>query len=84
MTNWTYNIAMGHYFSGNQNEAASLLSALIRKAEFNFQAYITLEALYRNSGNDDDANRVNDRMQTAIEKLDRKNKKTKATRRGGC
>ena len=76
--NWTYNIAMGHYFSGNQNEAASLLSALIRKAEFNFQAYITLEALYRNSGNDNDANRVNDRMQTAIEKLDKKNKKTKS------
>jgi len=76
--NWTYNIAMGHYFSGNQNEAASLLSALIRKAEFNFQAYITLEALYRNSGNDDDADRVNDRMQTAIEKLDKKNKKTKS------
>jgi hypothetical protein len=76
--NWTYNIAMGHYFSGNQNEAASLLSALIRKAEFNFQAYITLETIYRNSGNDDDANRVNDRMQTAIKKLERKNKKTES------
>jgi len=75
---WTYNIAMGHYFSGNKNEAASLLSALIRKAEFNFQAYITLEAIYRNSGNDDDADRVNDRMQTAIKKLDKKNKKTKS------
>ncbi|MDP7567608.1 MAG: hypothetical protein QF383_04400, partial [Flavobacteriales bacterium] len=76
--NWTYNIAMGHYFAGNQSESASLLSALIRKDEYYFQAYITLEALYRNSGNDDDADRVNERMNTAIEKLNKKNRKASA------
>ena len=77
--NWTYNIAMGHYCAGNQSESASLLSALIRKDEYYFQAYITLEALYRNSGNDDDANRVNQRMKTAIEKLNKKNSKASRT-----
>ena len=29
--NWTYNIAMAHYFAGNPGEAASLLSSIIRK-----------------------------------------------------
>ena len=77
--NWTYNIAMGHYYAGNQSESASLLSALIRKDEYYFQAYITLEALYRNSGNGDDANRVNQRMNTAIEKLNKKNRKASRT-----
>ena len=76
--NWTYNIAMGHYFAGNQSESASLLSALIRKDEYYFQAYITLEALYRNSGNNDDADIVNERMNTAIEKLNKKNRKASA------
>ena len=49
---WTYNIAIAHSLVGNQNEAASLLTSIIRKDEFNFQAYITLEAIFRNSGND--------------------------------
>jgi tetratricopeptide (TPR) repeat protein len=75
---WTYNIAMAHYFVGNQDEAASLLSAAIRKDEFFFQAYITLEAIYRNSGNEEDADRVNDRMNTATAKLTKKNQKAAA------
>ena len=73
--NWTYNIAIAHYYSGNPEEAATLLSSAIRKDDFYFQAYITLEAIYRNSGNSDDADRVNDRMNTAEEKLLNKNRK---------
>ena len=73
---WTYNIAIAHYKAGNVAEAASLLSLAIRKDEFYFQAYVTLEAIYRNSGNGKDADKVIDRMQTAEAKLIRKNQKT--------
>ena len=52
-----------------------MLSSIIRKDEFSFQTYVTLEAIYRNSGNDTDADKVIDRMQTAEAKLIRKNKK---------
>ena len=52
---WAYNIAIANSLVGNQDEAASLLSSIIRKDEFNFQAYVTLEAIYRNSGNEDEA-----------------------------
>ncbi|MDG2086311.1 MAG: hypothetical protein P8J36_03235 [Flavobacteriales bacterium] len=77
--NWAYNIAMGHYLVGNQDEAASLLSSIIRKDEFYFQAYVTLEAIYRNSGNDEDADIVNERAYTAENKKIRKlQKKTEA------
>ncbi|MDC0249417.1 hypothetical protein OAK24_00885 [Flavobacteriales bacterium] len=72
---WTYNIAIAHYYTGNQDQAASLLSAAIRKDEFYFQAYVTLEAIYRNSGNSDDADKVNNRMNTAENKLITKNQK---------
>jgi hypothetical protein len=75
-TKWIYNIAIAHYYSGNQDEAASLLSSSIRKDEFYFQAYITLEAVYRNSGNDKDADKVMERMQTAEAKLMQKKQKT--------
>ena len=40
---WAYNIGIAHYLSGNPSEAVSILSAIIRKDEFNFQAYVTLE-----------------------------------------
>ena len=66
---WGYNIAIAHNKVGNVNEAASLLSLVIRKDEFYFQAYVTLEAIYRNSGNDKDADKVINRMQTAEAKL---------------
>ena len=75
---WTYNIAIAHSLVGNPGEAASLLSSLIRKDQFNFQAYVTLEAIYRNSGNEDEADRVIERMNTAEEKLNRKNQKSTA------
>ena len=67
--NWTYNTAIAHYKTGNINEAASLLSLIIRKDEFYFQAYVTLEDIYRVSGNGQDADKVNERMQKAEAKL---------------
>ena len=76
--NWTYNIAMAHYFVGSPEAlatATSLLSSIIRKDKFYFQAYVTLEAIYRNSGNTGDADRVIERMNTAEEKLNKKNQK---------
>jgi tetratricopeptide (TPR) repeat protein len=76
---WTYNIAIAHHKVGSDNEAASLLSSAIRKDEFFFQAYITLEAIYRNSGNDNDADKVIHRMQTAEAKLIQKEQKIAST-----
>lgn len=77
---WTYNIAIAHALAGNQNEAASLLTSAIRKDQFYFQAYITLEAIYRNSGNSNEAEKVIERMNTAEEKLNKKNKKAAENR----
>ena len=73
---WTYNIAIAHHKTGNVNDAASLLSSVIRKDEFYFQAYVTLEDIYRSSGNQKDADKVIERMQTSEAKLIQKNQKT--------
>ena len=73
--NWTYNIAIAHNKVGNSTEAASLLSSIIRKDEFYFQAYVTLEDIYRISGNEKDADKVIERMQTAKAKLIEQNQK---------
>jgi hypothetical protein len=75
---WTYNIAIAHNKVGNDNEAVSLLSSIIRKDKFDFQVYVTLAAIYRNSGNWKDADKVKDRMQTAEAKLIQKNQKITA------
>ena len=72
---WTYNIAIAHYLIGNHDDAASLLSSVIRKDEFYFQAYVTLEAIYKNSGNYDDANKVAERMEKAAIRLTKRNNK---------
>tara|TARA_B100001758_G_C18405630_1_gene611861 strand:+ start:1373 stop:2947 length:1575 start_codon:yes stop_codon:yes gene_type:complete len=72
---WTYNIAIAKNLVGNNSEAASLLSSIIRKDEFNFQAYVTLEEIYRSSGNNDDAEKVISRMNTAEAKLQAKKSK---------
>ena len=72
---WTYNIAIAHYRNGNINEAASLLSSAIRKDMFYFQAYTTLEDIYRTSGNDQDADKVIERMIKAEAKLIQQNQK---------
>jgi len=75
---WAYNIAIAHEKVGNANEAASLLSSIIRKNKYAWQTYKTLEAIYRNSGNKTDADKVLDRMQTAEAKMIEKNQKTTA------
>ena len=77
--NWTYNIGVAHNKVGNSAEAASLLSSIIRKDEFHFQAYVTLENIYRNSGNEKDADKVIERMQTAEAKLIVKNQRSKSS-----
>ena len=85
--NWSYNIAIAKYFTEdpkNQLEATKLLSNIIRKNQFYFQAYVTLEGIYRKSGNDEDADKVLDRLETAknklIENKEKKNKKEKTTK----
>ena len=80
---WTYNIAIAHHKTGNVNEAASLLSSVIRKDEFYFQAYITLEDIYRISGNDQDADKVIERMKTAEEKIIKQNQKKSSAEKEG-
>ena len=77
---WSYNIAIAHNRAGNVNEAASLLSSIIRKDEFYFQAHVTLEDIYRISGNDQDADKVIERMETAKAKLIQKNKKSSVSK----
>ena len=77
--NWTYNIGIAHNKVGNSIEAASLLSSIIRKDEFHFQAYVTLENIYRTSGNEKDADKVIERMETAKAKLIVQNQKSKSS-----
>ena len=72
---WAYNIAMAHYFAGNPGEAASLFELNYQKDEVNFPTYISLEAIYRNSGNTQDADKVRERMNTAEERLKKKKQK---------
>jgi hypothetical protein len=78
--NWTYNTAIAHNKVGNFSEAASFLSSIIRKDEFNFQSYVTLEDIYRNSGNEKDADKVIERMETAKAKLIDQNQKSKPSK----
>ena len=80
-SNWTYNTAIAHYKIGNFSEAASFLSSIIRKDEFDFQSYVTLEDIYRNSGNEKDADKVIERMETAKAKLIAQNQKSKPTKK---
>ena len=74
--NWSYNIAIAYYLIGQQNEAADILSTIIRKYPYEFQSYITLEAIFRNSGNDTDADKVLERMETAEERLNKKKQRS--------
>lgn len=78
-TLWTYNVAIAHAQVGNMAEAASLLSANIRKDEFYFQSYVTLEAIYRDSGNEKDALKVRNRMEIAEAKLIQQQQKNTTT-----
>jgi hypothetical protein len=72
---WSYNIAIIYHLVNNSSEAATILSSLIRNDEFNFQAYVTLEDIYKNSGNQKDADKIRSKMQKAEAKLlDKRNK----------
>ena len=76
--NWTYNIAITRNKVGDQNEAAKILSTLIRKNEYDFQSYKTLLAIYKDSGNDEDASKVEERMNNANKKLIVRNNKAQS------
>ena len=58
------------------NDATKILSKLISKNYAFFQAYVTLEAIYREGENDDQADKVIDRMLSAEEKYYNKKKKS--------
>ena len=63
------------YLIGNQTSSISNLSQAIRLDINYFQAYITLEAIYRNNDNKNNADKVRDRMETAEAKLIKKEQK---------
>ena len=75
--NWTYNLAIAKNKIGDQVEATKILSNIIKKNDGNFQAYITLAAIYKESGNEDESEKVKSRMQKAEDKLNQQKKKTK-------
>jgi tetratricopeptide (TPR) repeat protein len=69
-----YNIAIANYHAGNQQEAITLLSLAIRKDEFYYQAYVSLEEIFkRNPKTLKDAQKINTRLTKAVEKQKRKN-----------
>ena len=73
--NWNYNIAIAKTKTGDQLEASKILSNIIKKNSGNFQAYVTLAAIYKESGNESDAEKTIERMQKAEDKLNLRKKK---------
>ena len=76
--NWLYNIAIAKNKIGDQVEATKRLSSIIKKNNGNFQAYVTLAAIYKDSGNEDEAEKVKDRMQKAEDKLNQQKQRNKS------
>jgi|TARA_B110000914_G_scaffold176185_1_gene157531 tetratricopeptide (TPR) repeat protein len=76
--NWLYNIAIAKNKIGDQVEATKLLSSIIKKNDGNFQAYVTLAEIYKDSGNEDEAEKVKDRMQKVEDKLNQQKQKNKS------
>ena len=74
---WSYNIAIAFHQIEKPNEAAKILSSIIRKDENNFQSYVTLAKIYEDSGNEKEAMKVRDRMKVAESKLLAKTEKPK-------
>ncbi len=72
---WLYNLSIAYNLIGNYTSATSNLSQAIRLDINYFQAYITLEAIYRNTDNKNNADKVRDRMETAEAKLIKKEQK---------
>tara|TARA_B100000965_G_scaffold107777_1_gene89014 strand:+ start:1089 stop:2672 length:1584 start_codon:yes stop_codon:yes gene_type:complete len=72
---WNYNIAIAKNKVGDQLEATKILSNTIKKNNGNFQAYVTLASIYRDSGNEDDAEKTVEKMYKAEKKLNSQKKK---------
>ena len=72
---WLYNLSIAYNLIGNYTSATSNLSQAIRLDINYLQAYITLEAIYRNTDNKNNADKVRDRMETAEAKLIKKQQK---------
>ena len=73
---WLYNLSIAYHLIGNNAKAVENLSKAIRLDVNYFQAYITLESIYRNNLNDKrNADKVRDKMETAEAKLMKKNQK---------
>ena len=66
---WAYNTAIAYNLTGNPNKAAEILSEIIKKDRYFFQAYVTLEDIYRLGDNDKSADKVKKMMNIAEEKL---------------
>ena len=63
---WLYNLAIAKNRTlEDHNEAANDLSKAIRLDQNYFQAYITLEEIYRSNSNKSSADKVRDRMESA-------------------
>ena len=75
--NISYNMGIAYHLIGEKNAATSHLGQAIRLDENYFQAYITLEAIYRNNNQKEEADRIRDRMETAEAKLIKKSQKNK-------
>ena len=73
--NWNYNIAIAKNKVGDQLEATKILNTIIKKNNGNFQAYVTLASIYRDSGNEDDAEKIVEKMLKAENKLNQQKKK---------
>ena len=69
---WLYNLSIAYNLIGEYSSATSKLSESIRLDINYFQAYITLEAIYRNTNNKNSADKVRDRMETAEARLIKK------------
>ena len=72
---WNYNIAIAKNKVGDQLEATKILSNIIKKNNGYFQAYVTLAAIYKDSGNEEDAEKINEKMIKAENKLNQQKKR---------
>ena len=77
--NWSYNIAIAKNKVGDKLEASKILSNLIKKNSSFFQAYLTLAAIYRDSGNEKDAEKTYERMIKVDNRLTQQKKRNTQT-----
>lgn len=72
---WSYNIAIVKNITGDKLEASKILTSNLKKNSYDFQSYVTLAAIYKDSGNESDAEKTLVKMQKAEIKLNQKKKK---------